>query len=226
MTDRLDAALGLLREELEQCRRCEHPVGVQPIVSLARAPRIMLVGQAPGKTEAAGGPAFAGRAGRTLFRWFASVGIDEATIRARVYIAAVTRCYPGPSPDGRGDRVPTPEERRRCSSWLTREIELIRPAVVIPVGRLAIDTFLGSPRSLSGVIGREHRVAVGGRETVVVPLPHPSGASSWIHQAGHAALLERALALIAAHWKRVHPRTESITARGRAGPPGRRTRVA
>ena len=103
---RLDHQLAALRAELLQCQRCARDEGVQPIVSLACAPRAMLVGQAPGKTEAAGGRPFAGRAGKTLFAWLARAGIDEATARDRIYISAVTRCYPGPSPSGRGDRVP------------------------------------------------------------------------------------------------------------------------
>src|SRR6476659_9754283 len=100
------------------CRRCDLGPGVLPIVSLARRPRVMLVGQAPGKVETGGGRAFAGRAGKTLFRWFERIALDEATARDRIYIAAVTRCYPGPSSTGRGDRVPSIAERVNCSSWL------------------------------------------------------------------------------------------------------------
>jgi uracil-DNA glycosylase len=192
-----------------QCRLCGHPPEVQPIVSLARSPRVMLVGQAPGKVEAAGGAPFSGRAGRTLFRWLASVGLDEATVRSRVYIAAITRCYPGASASGRGDRVPSPAERSNCSKWLSAELRIIRPSLIIPVGRLAIDLFLG-PRPLDEVIGKEHLVTHDARRTltddarrtaVAVPLPHPSGASSWIHEPGHKKLLGDALELIARHWK-------------------------
>ena len=91
---------------LSKCRACGLGNGILPILSGARRPRAMLVGQAPGQVEAAGGRPFAGRAGKTLFRWLERVGLSEATFRDRVYIAAVTRCYPGPSASGRGDRVP------------------------------------------------------------------------------------------------------------------------
>ena len=165
----------------------------------------MLVGQAPGKTEACGGKPFAGRAGRTLFGWFNAIGLDETTVRARMYISAVTRCYPGPSSSGRGDRVPNPVERERCSVWLTSELEIIRPRLVIPVGRLAIDAILG-PRSLDAVIGAEHEITLAGRPTVAVPLPHPSGASSWIHTGGHRELLDAALELIRTHWTQIEGR--------------------
>ena len=167
----------------------------------------MLVGQAPGKVEAAGGAPFSGRAGATLFRWFESVGLDEETLRSRMYIAAITRCYPGAHESGRGDRVPSVDERANCSRWLSAELRIIRPALLIPVGRLAIEAFLGA-RPLDQVIGTEHALSNDARHkpaddarcTTVIPLPHPSGASSWIHQRGHHGLLREALALIAARW--------------------------
>jgi uracil-DNA glycosylase len=155
----------------------------------------MLVGQAPGQTETSGGKPFAGRAGRTLFKWLERAGLDEPTAREWLYISAMTRCYPGPHPSGRGDRVPSPAERERCGDWLEEELRIIRPALLIPVGRLAIDRFLGA-RPLADLVGREHAIEYDGTSCVVVPLPHPSGASSWIHQPGNGALLERALDLI------------------------------
>ncbi|HEY2375788.1 MAG TPA: uracil-DNA glycosylase family protein [Gemmatimonadaceae bacterium] len=181
---------------LSACRRCELR-DVQPIVSLARRPRVMLVGQAPGRVESGGGHAFAGRAGKTLFRWFERIGLDEATARDRIYIAAVTRCYPGPSPSGRGDRVPSLDERANCAGWLDAELQLLRPRLLIPVGRLAIERFL--PRlPLEDLIGREHMVDHVAGQCVAIPLPHPSGASSWIHQGDHGLLLAGSLQLIGA----------------------------
>jgi uracil-DNA glycosylase len=180
---------------LAACRRCGYGGDILPIVSPARAPRVMLIGQAPGRTEATSGRPFAGRAGGTLFRWLASIGLDEETAREHIYIAAVTRCYPGPSASGRGDRVPSPRERELCATWLDEELRMIRPRVIIPVGRLAIDRFLG-PEPLDRVIGRAHDVEHAGGRSLAIPLPHPSGASSWIHEPGHKAQLECALQLI------------------------------
>ena len=168
-----------------------------PIASDAVAPRAMIVGQAPGITEAGGGRPFAGRAGATLFRWFESVGLSEATIRDHVYIAAVTRCYPGRAPSGRGDRVPGPEEMARCAPWLDAELRLIRPPLVIAIGRLAITRFL-PPLPLDQVVGRLHEVEHAGGTSKLVPLPHPSGASSWFHMPANKVLLQQSLALIAA----------------------------
>jgi uracil-DNA glycosylase len=156
----------------------------------------MLVGQAPGQVEMSGGQPFAGRAGRTLFNWFGEIGLDEATAREWLYIAAITRCYPGPHASGRGDRVPSLVERDACSDWLADELRIIRPSVIIPVGRLAIDRFLG-PQSLDRVIGTEHSVGHEGGTSTVIALPHPSGASSWIHGPGHRALLDKSLRHIA-----------------------------
>jgi uracil-DNA glycosylase len=180
---------------LAHCRLCGHASDVVPIVSRATSPKAMLVGQAPGKVEAAGGKPFAGRAGKTLFRWLERAGVDEETARKRIYIAAITRCYPGPSPSGRGDRVPSPSEQEACAVWLDAELELIRPKLLIPVGRLAITRFLPN-LPLDQLVGRAHDVQYRGGRATVIPLPHPSGASSWIHEDNHPQLLDRALALI------------------------------
>jgi uracil-DNA glycosylase len=195
---RIARALDVHCAALGACRRCvDTPSTVAPVLSACRAPLAMLVGQAPGHTEVERRRGFAGRAGKTMFRWLAEIGIAEDVFRARVYLAAVTRCYPGASPSGRGDRVPSPREIATCSDWLEAELRIIKPPVIIPVGRLAIDRFLG-PIALANAVGREHRVKVGGIATVAIPLPHPSGASSWIHQPGHRDLLSRALGLLAA----------------------------
>jgi uracil-DNA glycosylase len=182
-------------QALTECRLCGHPPEVVPIVSRAVSPKAMLVGQAPGKIEAAGGKPFAGRAGKTLFRWLERAGVDEATARSRIYIAAITRCFPGPHPGGRGDRVPSIAEQENCSRWLDSELELIRPKLLIPVGRLAITRFLPNA-PLDQLVGRAHRVEHRGGRSVAIPLPHPSGASSWIHEGNHPRLLEKAIALI------------------------------
>lgn len=177
------------------CRRCAHAPGINPIAARTRAPRAMLVGQAPGKVEANGGVPFAGRAGATLFKWLERAGMTEATARETLYIAAVTRCYPGPHPSGRGDRVPTPAERRQCGDWLDAELRIIRPPVLVLVGRLAMERFLPA-RPLDELVGREHEVTHPGGSSIAIPLPHPSGASSWIHAPEHRALLHDALDLL------------------------------
>ena len=186
--------LDLHAAELSECRRCGHQ-GVIPIVSRPRSPQAMLVGQAPGQTEVIDQRPFAGRAGRTLFKWLARAGLDETRAREVLFIAAVTRCYPGPSPSGRGDRVPSRREQDHCADWLERELTVLHPPLLIPVGRLAIERFLG-PQPLDRVVGRAVEVKHVGGRSLAIALPHPSGASSWIHQGDHARLVQDALDLL------------------------------
>ena len=184
------------RTALLGCRRCRLGSDITPVASLARNPLAMLVGQAPGKVEAEGGVPFSGRAGRTLFGWLSRAGLDEKDAREQIYISAVTRCFPGPHPSGRGDRVPSKHEQAHCADWLEAELRIIRPKLLIPVGRLAIERFL--PRlPLDQLIGTKRQVAHAGGRSTVIPLPHPSGASSWFYQNENRALLDRAIELIA-----------------------------
>jgi uracil-DNA glycosylase len=168
------------------------------VVGRAVASRIILVGQAPGDKEPELGRPFAWTAGRTLFKWFqVTLGWTEEETRDRIYFAAVCRCFPGKRPAG-GDRVPDEAEIANCSLWLEREFLLLRPWLVIPVGRLAIAQFLGE-RPLAEVVGRSFRVTYHGHAADVLPLPHPSGASPWHRMEPGKTLLQEALALVAAH---------------------------
>jgi uracil-DNA glycosylase len=181
---------------LRACRLCTnmHP---PPVVGSAVLSGMLLVGQAPGDKEPKLGRPFAWTAGRQLFKWFEGLGLSEAQFRARVYMAAVCRCFPGKRPKG-GDRVPAPEEITACSSWLQREIELLRPQLIVPVGQLAIGQFLPA-RPLLEQIGTKQSVLRGRLCVDVIPLPHPSGASPWPRIEPGRALTAQALQLIAAH---------------------------
>lgn len=168
------------------------------VLGRAVASRVLLVGQAPGDREPRLGRPFAWTAGRTLFKWLhEAAGWSEEEARDRIYFAAVCRCFPGKKPGG-GDRVPAPEEIENCSAWLDREFALLRPSLVLPVGKLAIGRFL-PPASLEEVIGRRFAITYRGHEADCVPLPHPSGASPWPRMEPGRTLLEKALRLIAAH---------------------------
>lgn len=179
------------------CHRCAHmqpPVVTGgPVLS-----RVLLVGQAPGDKEPVLGRPFAWTAGKTLFRWFEeSCGTSEESFRASVYMAAVCRCFPGKNPAG-GDRVPSPVEVENCADWLSQEIQILRPGLVIPVGRLAIGRFLALEK-LEQMIGRLFQANCAGVSFDVVPLAHPSGASPWHRKEPGRTLLRQALGLIAAH---------------------------
>ena len=195
-------ALDALHREIAACRCCAtagYPIQGRPILSsydsLSRhnppLGRVMLIGQAPGRQEAAGGQPFMGPAGRRLFAWLESIGIDERSFRQQVYMTAVTKCYPGPSAGGHGDRLPSAAERALCRPFLDRQIGLVNPTLVILVGRLAIETFLGKVR-LAEAIGK----CFERDERQWLPLPHPSGASTWLNQQQHQVLLTQALELL------------------------------
>jgi uracil-DNA glycosylase len=179
------------------CDRC--PSMHKPVVSGgAVVSKVLLVGQAPGVKEPVLGRPFAWTAGRTMFGWFEKFcGIGEAEFRAKVYMAAVCRCFPGKNSAG-GDRVPDAAEIENCAHWLEHEIEILRPALVIPVGKLAIQQFVAFEK-LTEVIGGSFRVRRGGCTFDLIPLPHPSGASPWHRMEPGRTLLEGALKKIAAH---------------------------
>jgi uracil-DNA glycosylase len=119
-------------------------------------------------------------------------------VRAGIYISAVARCFPGKAPGG-GDRRPDPGEIERCSRWLSAEVALLKPHLVIPVGTLAIASVLGHTGKLLEVVGKQHRATFFGHAVDVIPLPHPSGASTWHHMEPGARLLKKALGLLRKH---------------------------
>lgn len=160
---------------------------------------VMLIGQAPGIKEGPLGRPFAWTAGKTLFGWFADIGMSEEAVRSRVYMAAVARCFPGKAPSGGGDRVPNADEIARCSKHLATEARIIRPRLVIPIGKLAIGQLVPDVDKLVDVIGGQQRARLGGVDVDVIPLPHPSGASTWHRMEPGKTLLVRALATIAQH---------------------------
>ncbi|MBS0663880.1 MAG: uracil-DNA glycosylase family protein [Verrucomicrobia bacterium] len=182
---------------LRACARC--PRMHRPVVVGRPVPsRVLLVGQAPGDKEPKLGRPFAWTAGKTLFKWFAgATGWTEDEVRDRIYFAAVCRCFPGKRPEG-GDRVPAPEEIANCAVWLEREFALLRPELVLPVGKLAISQFLGE-RPLTATIGQTFRIEYHGQAVDCIPLPHPSGASPWHRMEPGLTLLRQALARVAGH---------------------------
>lgn len=169
------------------------------------ASKILQIGQAPGPYEGRLGQPFAWTAGKTLFKWYATLGVSEEQFRSRVYMAAVCRCFPGKNPQG-GDRVPNATEIAHCGDWLRREVEILQPELVIPVGKLAIAQMLKAKR-LDDLVGQLHRVSYYGRDTDVIPLPHPSGLSTWFKLEPGKTLLGQALQLIATHpaWRATFP---------------------
>lgn len=187
------AMIKTLQADLSSCRLC--PEMVPPvIIGASVASEILLVGQAPGDREGDLGRPFAWTAGKTLFKWFESIGVSEADFRRQVYMSAVCRCFPGKNPKG-GDRVPNREEIDTCSRWINKEIELLQPKLIIPVGKLAISQYLEVSK-LVDVIGQKFQRTINGVEVDLIPLPHPSGASTWHRMSPGKELLAYALDLL------------------------------
>jgi len=184
-------------KQLRACRSCSkmNPPVVSggPVLS-----RVILVGQAPGDKEPKLGRPFAWTAGKTLFGWFKEgTGLDEAHFRSLIYMAAVCRCFPGKQPKG-GDRAPDPQEVKNCSRWFKSELDILKPALVIPVGKLAIQQFLQFDK-LVDVIGKQFKGTYVGHSFDVIPLPHPSGASPWHRMEPGKSLIVQALKRINKH---------------------------
>jgi uracil-DNA glycosylase len=191
-------SLASLQRDNRVCRACAeagYPLESLPVVQPFEGQRAYMFGQAPGAVEGEQRRPWRGRAGSTLRRW---LDLDEEDFYATFYCASVTRCYPGKAPSGRGDRTPTPREQELCAFWRDRELELIRPLLIVPVGGLAARRLLGLKR-VTDCVGStfEHEGAV------VIPLPHPSGASGWLNDpanrrrvAGAAELIREELARI------------------------------
>ena len=152
----------------------------------------MIVGQAPGAVEVTTRVPFSGRAGAELRRWLARAGIGPDELP---YRTSITKCFPGKAASGPGDRVPSPAEIALCTPWLERELALLRPAVIVPVGLLAIGRLWGRG-PLAGIVGQSARRPDLGN-ALLIPLPHPSGASHWLNDPVNQRLLERAIGLLA-----------------------------
>jgi uracil-DNA glycosylase len=194
--------LDRLHRRMLRCRRCLE-LGchiVPPAVFTGHiGARVMVVGQAPGVREVEAGRPFHAQSGRRLFEWLAAAGFREDEFRARQYMTSVTKCFPGKAPSGGGDRKPSALEIEACLPYLKRQLDLVRPALVLAVGRLAIDLFFEDRPALADVIGSLRRVD--GR--VVIPLPHPSGASRWHQEAANRRRIEKAIRLIAEQRRRL-----------------------
>lgn len=215
--------LAALQAEIRACRRClaaGYAIEPGPIFSGSAEAQVMIVGQAPGITEAAVRRPFNAGSGRRMFTWLAAAGWAEDEFRARQYMSAVTKCYPGKDKGGHGDRVASKAEQALCRPFLEAELRLVRPRLLIPVGGLAIRLFYPAKMRLEAIIGTaayfppeavaaynffdlsaatmaesfDPAQPAGGRW--LVPLPHPSGASLWLNRPENQALVERAIGIL------------------------------
>jgi uracil-DNA glycosylase len=212
-----------LQSQMRGCRRCvDAGFRVTPgaVFTGNAKSRVIIIGQAPGITEVAAKRPFNAGSGRRLFSWLSDAGWEETEFRKMHYMTAVTKCYPGKNSSGRGDRVPSKSEQSLCRPYLEQEIALIQPALIIPVGGLAIKLFFSSRLRLNEIIGSGAYIAeelLDNRAIVnlapnsivhdfnanlphsgrwFVPLPHPSGASLWPNQPENQELISRAIKIL------------------------------
>ena len=170
----------------------------RPVLSGDGTEDAMLIGQAPGRHELEIGLPFAGDAGRRLVGWLELAGVGVDDFRDRWYVSSVGKCYPGRAPGASADRPPSRGEVARWAPYLRKEVELVAPRLIVLVGALAHRFAFGDGR-LDELVGRELEWA----GAAAVCLPHPSGASTWLNVAAHAALWHRSITLIGRHWKLV-----------------------
>ncbi len=183
---------------MRDCRLCleaGYEIFPRAIFSGGMGASLMVIGQAPGITEKEAGRPFNAGSGMRLFKWLGEAGVEETWFRDSQYMTAVTKCYPGRSKSGSGDRVPTRSEQSFCRPYLDEEIVLIDPELIIPVGRLAISVFYPNKVSLKDIIGTQKQID--GRW--IVPLPHPSGASRWHQTEANRDRIGEAVVLIKHH---------------------------
>jgi len=156
------AALELIREEIGECTRCTLHAGRNKLVFGDGSPnaRLMFVGEGPGADEDAQGLPFVGKAGQLLNNMIAAMGLK----RDEVYIANVVKCRPP------GNRVPEQEEGATCSPFLFRQIDVVRPEVLVALGATAATWLLGRRQPLAGLRGRVHSV----RGTKLIVTYHPA----------------------------------------------------
>lgn len=180
--------LEALQRRNARCRRCLEagfPIVPRPVFAGRAGQRAYLFGLAPGRIEAETGRPWQGRAGRALRCW---LGLDEETFFDSFYCASLTRCFPGPSASGRGDRRATRAEELLCEPWRADELRLLEPALVVTVGLAPASRILGI-RRLSEAVGKSFLLG----DAIAIPLPHPSGASGWLNDTTNRARLGKAI---------------------------------
>lgn len=125
---------------------------------------LMFVGEGPGEREDLTGEPFVGRAGQLLTQLIEGIGLS----RSEVYIANVVKCRPP------GNRDPQPEEIEACAPWLDRQLELIKPRVIVTLGNFATKLLLQTKEGITKLRGTEFAFTRAGHSAVLIPTLHPS----------------------------------------------------
>jgi uracil-DNA glycosylase len=172
------STLDAVAHAAQTCALCKLAGGRTQVVFGVGRPDadLMFVGEGPGEQEDLQGEPFVGRAGKLLTQLIEGIGLT----RADVYIANVVKCRPP------GNRDPQPEEIEACAPWLDRQLELIRPKVIVTLGNFATKLLLDTKEGITKLRGNEFRFARAGVEAVLVPTYHPAA----VLRSGGKALAE------------------------------------
>jgi uracil-DNA glycosylase family 4 len=193
-----DGALAAVQAEIRACRLCVERSFIpdaNPVFRGRAGHRMMIVGQAPGERGHLNSVPYAGASGKALRSWLALAGFEEDALYEQFYLTSMTKCFPGPSATGKGDRAPSGAEIALCRRHLDREIALVRPEIVLALGRLSATAFAGN-LSLDQLVGTLREGERAGCRFLVLPLPHPSGVSHWLNAPANKARLHEAMRLL------------------------------
>lgn len=158
-----------VRQRALVCQKCPHLVGSRTQVVFGVGSldaELMFVGEAPGAEEDRQGEPFVGPAGQLLTRIIQATGYTRDT----VYIANILKCRPDTPGRSRGNRPPREDEMDTCRPYLIRQIEILRPKVIVALGATAIQGLLGLKSTLGSIRGRWQEF----RGIPVMPTYHPS----------------------------------------------------
>ena len=197
------AALETVQREIAACALCVEagfiPVSL-PIFHGHVGQRLMIVGQAPGPSAGERPLPYTGATGKTLQRWLERAGFPPGALHRDFYLTSLTKCFPGSATGrgGKGDRPPSAKEIALCAGHLDREIALVRPQIVVALGRLAAERLDPTARGLplTDLVGSLRPAERAGHVFRLLPLPHPSGVSRWLNDPVHMARLDEALAVL------------------------------
>ncbi len=161
-----------VRKEVESCKRCPlHETRNNPVIGEGDPEGMVFIGEAPGYNEDQKGEPFVGRAGKVLDELLESVGLK----REDVYITNIIKCRPP------GNRDPNPEEIKACSYYLERQLAILEPKIIVPLGKFAMtfvfDKFGLGEEKISDVHGQVFKVSNLTGTFKIIPLYHPAAAT-------------------------------------------------